>query len=83
MEQMSRQTLFNESHRILYGVEPIERSLYGAISVGKCQFCVHLGHEKREGPVVKRRRTKNTQLFKFPFRAELYKNHIESQHTNN
>lgn len=79
---MSRQTPFNESHRILYGVEPIERSLYGAISVVQCQFCVHLGREKREGPVVKRQRTKNTQLFKFPFRAESYKNHLESQHTD-
>ena len=79
---MSRQTPFNESHRILYGVEPIERSLNGAISVVQCQFCVHLGREKREGPVVKRQRTKNTQLFKFPFRSESYKNHLESQHTD-
>jgi hypothetical protein len=81
-EQMSRQTPFNESHHILYGVKPIERSLYVAISVVRCQFCVHLGREKREGPVVKRQRTKNIQLFKFPFRAESYKNQLESQHTD-
>ncbi len=29
---------------------------------------------------MKRQRTKNTQLFQFPFRLETYKNHHESQH---
>jgi hypothetical protein len=43
-------------------------------------FCVHIGHEKHEGPSVKRQRTKNTQLFQFPFRPKAYKNHHESQH---
>jgi hypothetical protein len=46
----------------------------------QCLFYVHIKREKHEDPGVKRQRTKNTQLFQFPFQPEAYKNHHESQH---
>ncbi len=43
---------------------------------------MHIGREKRNGLAVKRQCTKNVQFFKFPFRPECYKSHMQSQHTD-
>jgi len=79
---MSRQTPFQEKHKIEFGLTPVQREPNGTITTVECLFCVHIGREKRDGPAVKRQRTKNVQLFQFPFRPECYKSHMQSQHTN-
>ncbi len=71
---MSRQTPFQDKHVVEYGLQPVQRSVGGMITIVQCLFCVHIGHEKHEGPSVKCQRTKNTQLFQFPFRPKAYKN---------
>ncbi|KAH6580406.1 hypothetical protein BASA61_009637 [Batrachochytrium salamandrivorans] len=43
---------------------------------------MHIGRKRREGTGVKRQRTTNTHLFRFPFRPECYKSHLKTQHTN-
>lgn len=78
---MSRKTLFQVKHGVEFGLQPVQRSVQGTITTVQCLFCVHIGREKRDGADVKRQRTKNTQLFQFPFRLEAYKNHLESQHS--
>jgi hypothetical protein len=77
---MSRQTPFQDKHDVEYGLQSVQQSVGGMITTVQCLFCVHIEREKHEGPGVKRQRTKNTQLFQFPFRPEAYKNHHESQH---
>ncbi len=77
---MSRQTLFQDKHAVEYGLQPVLRLVGGVITTVQCLLCVLIEREKHEGPSVKRQRTKNTQLFQFPFRPEAYKNHHESQH---
>ncbi|KAH9557222.1 hypothetical protein CY35_07G073700 [Sphagnum magellanicum] len=67
---MSRQTSFQEKHKIEFGLAPVQRVPNGTITTIQCLFCVHIGREKRNGPIVKRQRTKNVQLFQFPFRPE-------------
>jgi hypothetical protein len=79
---MSRQTPFQEKHKIEFGLAPVQRAPDGTITTVQCLFCVHIGHEKRDGPAVKRQRTKNVQLFQFPFHLECYKSHMQSQHTD-
>ncbi|CAK9863102.1 unnamed protein product [Sphagnum jensenii] len=79
---MSRQTLVQQKQKIEFGLAPIQRVQDGTIMTVQCMFCVHIGREKRNGPTVKRQRTKNVQLFQFPFRPECYKSHMQSQHTN-
>ena len=78
---MPRGTPFQPAHTTQFGMEPCERSIGGDITTVRCRFCVHIGRERREGVGVKRSRTKNTQLFQFPFRLELFKKHLVSQHT--
>ncbi len=77
---MSRQTPFQDKHAMEYGFQPMQRSVGGVITTVQCLFCVHIGRKKHESPGVKHQRTKNTQLFQFPFQPEAYKNHHESQH---
>jgi len=75
---MSHHTPFQEKHKIEFGLAPIQRAPDGTIMTVQCMFCVHIGREKRDGPAVKRQRTKNVQLFQFPFRPECYKSHMQS-----
>jgi hypothetical protein len=79
---MSRQTPFQEKHKIEFSLTPVQRALDGTITTVQCMFCVHIGREKRDGLAIKRQRTKNVQLFQFPFRPECYKSHMQSQHTD-
>jgi len=65
----------------MFGMEPVERSVGGEIQTVQCRFCVQFGRERREGPGVKRARTQNTQLFTYPFRMELFRRHLATQHT--
>jgi hypothetical protein len=44
--------------------------------------CMFIGRESHKGPGVKRKRTENKQLFRFQFRPELFRRHLEQQHTN-
>jgi len=77
---MSQQTPFQDKHVVEYSLQPVQRSVGGMITTVQCLFNVHIRRKKHEGPGVKRQRTKNTQLFKFSFRPEAYKNHHKSQH---
>jgi hypothetical protein len=77
---MSCQTPFQEKHKIEFGLTPVQRASDGTITTVQCLFCVHIGREKRDGPAIKRQRTKNVQLFMFPFRPECYKSQMQSQH---
>jgi len=79
---MSCQTPFQEKHKIEFDLTLVQRVPDGTITIVQCLFCVHIGREKRDGLAVKRQRTKNVQLFQFPFRPECYKNHMQSQHTD-
>jgi hypothetical protein len=79
---MSRQTPFQEKHKIEFGLAPVQRAPDGTIMTVQCLFCVQIEHEKRDGPAIKRQCTKNVQLFQFPFRPECYKSHMQSQHTD-
>jgi len=79
---MSRQTPFQVKHKIEFGLALVQRAPDGTITTVQCLFYVHIGHEKRDGLAVKRQRTKNVQLFQFPFRLECYKSHMQSQHTD-
>jgi hypothetical protein len=63
-----------------YDLQPVQRSLGSMITIVQSFFCVHIRHEKHEGPGVKRQHNKNMQLFQFPFGPKAYKNHHESQH---
>jgi len=79
---MSRQTPFQEKHKIKFGLALVQHARDGTITTVQCLFYVHIGREKRDSPAVKRQRTKNVQLFQFPFRPECYKCHMQSQHTD-
>jgi hypothetical protein len=79
---MSRQTPFQTEHVLEYGLKIVKRSPSGSVETVQCQFCVLFGRETREGAGVKRKRTKNVQLFQFPFRPENYGNHLKSQHSD-
>ncbi len=79
---MSRQTPFQEKHKIEFGLVLVQRAPDGTITTVQCLFYVYIGREKRDGVAVKRQRTKNVQLFQFPFRPECYKSHMQSQHTD-
>jgi hypothetical protein len=79
---MSRQTPFQTKHVLEYGRKIVKRSPSGSVETVQSQFCVFFGRETREGAGVKRKRTKNVQLFQFPFRPENYGNHLKSQHSD-
>ena len=76
---MSRKTPFQTSHALEYGLSITAHDLQKAVSCVQCDFCVYYGRiGDDEGR--KRARTRNTRLFSPPFRPELYRKHLTSQH---
>ncbi|CAN5953639.1 unnamed protein product [Sphagnum jensenii] len=39
-----------DKHVVEYGLQLVQRLVGGVITTMQCLFCVHIGHEKREGP---------------------------------
>jgi hypothetical protein len=76
-----RTTPFQPSHCFEYGLAITGRDLKNAVSCVQCEFCVYDG---RSGDDVgrKRVRTNSTQLFTPPYRPELYRKHLETQHAD-
>jgi hypothetical protein len=76
-----RTTPFQPSHCFEYGLAITGRDLKNAVSCVQCKFCVYDG---RSGDDVgrKRVRTNSTQLFTPPYRPDLYRKHLETQHAD-
>jgi hypothetical protein len=79
---MGRKTPFQSKHEGEYGMKIARRNAADQVDCVQCQVCTFIGRESREGPGVKRKRTENKQLFHFPFRPELFRRHLEQQHTD-
>lgn len=74
-----RSTPFNTAHALQFGVKICERNAATkAVVSASCLFCVHFGREAKIGS--KRKRTVNVMYFKKPFRADMYRRHMISQH---
>lgn len=74
-----RETPFNEAHEIPFGLKVCQRDVATKTVVSaSCLFCVHFGREEKVG--AKRRPTKNVHYFRRPFRTDLYRKHLETQH---
>ena len=65
-------TPFQRGHDVLYGLSVTEfdertRNVRAVL----CRFCLKFGCEAKVG--AKRKKTKNVQFFKVPFRTDVYK----------
>jgi hypothetical protein len=82
MPPKKRTTPFNEDHVVAYGLKICERAptTKQVLSVS-CQFCVHFGREEKVG--AKRKATTNVHYFRCPFRVDVFKSHMLSQHSVN
>jgi hypothetical protein len=78
---VGRKTPFQSKHEGEYGTKIASRNAAGQVNCVQCQFCTFIERESSECPDVKRKRTANKQLFRLPFRPELFRRHLE-QHTN-
>lgn len=62
-----------------YGVEVTERGpRTSTVLAVSCRFCLKFGREAKPG--AKRKRTNNVQVFKAPFRTDVYKRHHDNVH---
>jgi hypothetical protein len=72
------QTPFQRGHDVQYGLEVTERDSSRRVLGVSCRFCVKFGREAKPG--AKRKRTTNVQVFRRPFRTDMYKKHHSSAH---
>ena len=74
-----RQTPFQLSHQLEYGLKMVEKAPSSSEIVSvSCRFCISFGREEKIGS--KRKATTNVMYFKKPFRSDSYRRHMETQH---
>ncbi|BBN02960.1 hypothetical protein Mp_2g19640 [Marchantia polymorpha subsp. ruderalis] len=76
-----RTTPFQEKHCIQFGLEIAGRDIKKLVICVQCRFCVHFG---RDGDDVGRKRARSNAICYFspPYRPELYRKHLENQHSS-
>lgn len=80
MSSRKRETPFNPSHELEYGLKISTREpSSGAVTSVACRFCQVWGREEKVGQ--KRKAARTTKYFKLPYRPELYMQHLQSQHS--
>ena len=72
------QTPFQCGHDVQYGLEVTERNSAGRVLAVLCRFCLKFGREAKPG--AKCKRTTNVQVFRLPFRTNVYKKHHSNAH---
>ena len=73
-----RTTPFNEKHLKMYPMRIVTRDAKNVVTAVECLMCLYDGRETPED--AKRRRTENVQMWKSPFRKDLYDKHFETVH---
>ena len=76
-------TTFQSNHEVefglkIVGVDPKSRVVCSI----QCQFCVYTGHETLNLDARKRKATDHVKFWSKPFRPELYRKHLNSQHSS-
>lgn len=72
------QTSFQHGQYLQYGLKVTKRDSTSTVLSVSRRFCLKLGREAKS--VAKRKRTTNVQVFRRPFRTDIYKNHHFSAH---
>lgn len=79
MPRAKRNTPFQPSHGLSYGLRPVSHDEQTNVVVSvACRFCEKFGREEKVG--AKRRATRHIKHFKQPFRTENYSQHHLGQH---
>lgn len=81
MVSRKRTTPFQEKHCIQFGLEIAGRDIKKLVICVQCRFCVHFG---RDGDDVGRKRARSNAICYFspPYRPQLYRKHLENQHSS-